>query len=164
MKKGCKKGFTSIYSEKIMTISILIYIISGLVLLILLWIIFTEYRFRKFFAGTNAKNLEGVMIKLGNQMKEIQDAEEKIEKHLVVVDKRLDKSIRNIETVRFNPFVDAGGNQSFAISFINDEGNGVIMSSLYARDRMSIFAKPVINGKSEFELSDEEKEVLEKSK
>jgi hypothetical protein len=46
---------------------------------------------------------------------------------------------------------------------MNDEGNGVIMSSLYARDRMSIFAKPIVNGKSEFELSSEEKDVLDKS-
>jgi hypothetical protein len=147
-----------------MTTSILIYIISSVVLLVLFWIVFTEYRFRKFFAGTKAKNLEEVMMKLGEQMKEIQEAEEKIKNHLIVVDQRLNKSIRSVETVRFNPFLDAGGNQSFAISFLNDEGDGVVMSSLYARDRMSIFAKPIVKGKSEFELSEEEKDVLEKSK
>ncbi len=147
-----------------MTMSILIYIISGIILLMLFWIIFTEYRFRKFFAGTKAKNLEEVMLTLGEQMKEIKEVELAINRHLITIDKRLDKSIRSIETVRFNPFLDAGGNQSFAISFLNDEGDGVIMSSLYARDRMSIFAKPIIKGKSEFELSEEEKEVLEKSK
>ncbi len=38
------------------------------------------------------------------------------------------------------------------------------MSSLYARDRMSIFAKPIVNGEYDFDLSIEEKEVLEKSK
>jgi hypothetical protein len=47
---------------------------------------------------------------------------------------------------------------------MNDENDGVIMSSLYARDRMSIFAKPIKSGKSEFELTAEEKEVLEKAK
>jgi hypothetical protein len=50
------------------------------------------------------------------------------------------------------------------MSFLNDEGDGVIISSLYARDRMSIFAKPIKGGKSEFELSTEEQEVLQKSK
>ena len=50
------------------------------------------------------------------------------------------------------------------MAFLNDEGDGVIMSSLYARDRMSIFAKPIKKGKSEFELSAEEKEVLDKAK
>lgn len=147
-----------------MTIPILIYIQSGIIVILLLWIGFTEYRFKKFFAGTKAKNLEEVMINLGSQMKELEDSQEKIDKHLVTVDTRLNKSIRSIETVRFNPFLDAGSNQSFAISFLNDEGDGVVMSSLYARDRMSIFAKPIIKGKSEFELSIEEKEVLDKSK
>lgn len=146
-----------------MSISILIYILSGVVIILLLWIGLTEYRFKKFFAGTNARNLEEVMIHLGEQMKDIKETQDKINKHLIVVDTRLDKSIRSVETIRFNPFEEAGSNQSFAISFLNDEGDGVVMSSLYARDRMSIFAKPILAGKSEFELSAEEKEVLEKS-
>jgi hypothetical protein len=147
-----------------MTISILVYILSGVVVILLLWIVLTEHRFKKFFAGTKARNLEDVMIRLGEQMKELKEVEDEINKHLKIVDKRLDKSIRSVETIRFNPFLDAGSNQSFAISFLNDEGNGVVMSSLYARDRMSIFAKPITSGKSEFELSVEEKEVLDKSK
>ena len=97
-------------------------------------------------------------------MADLNKLQDKINNHLVIVDTRLNKTIRSVETVRFNPFLDAGSNQSFAISFLNDEGNGVVMSSLYARDRMSIFAKPITNGKSDFELSTEEKEVLEKSK
>lgn len=147
-----------------MTISILIYILSGVIVVLLLWVGLTEYRFKKFFAGTKAKNLEDVMLKLGDQMATLKETQIEINKHLVTVDKRLDKSIRSVETIRFNPFIDAGSNQSFAISFLNDEGNGVVMSSLYARDRMSIFAKPIVAGKSDFELSTEEKEVLEKSK
>lgn len=147
-----------------MSISILVYILASVIIILLLWVIFTEYRFRKFFAGTKAKNLEDVMIHLGEEMAKLENSHDRVNKHLVVIDKRLDKSIRGIEAIRFNPFLDGGNNQSFAISFLNDEGDGVIMSSLYARDRMSIFAKPIKNGKSEFELSVEEKEVLEKSK
>ena len=147
-----------------MSISILVYILSSVIVILLIWIGLTEYRFKKFFAGTKARNLEEVMIELGSQMKELKNTQEAINNHLVKVDSRLDKSIRSVETIRFNPFLDAGSNQSFAISFLNDEGNGVVMSSLYARDRMSIFAKPIIDGKSDFELSAEEKEVLEKSK
>lgn len=146
-----------------MNTTILIYILAFVVIILIIWIAFMERRFKKFFAGTKAKNLEDVMLKLDQQMTELKDMQIKINKHLVVVDSRLDKSIRNVETVRFNPFEDAGSNQSFAMSFLNDEGNGVIMSSLYARDRMSIFAKPITNGKSDFELSTEEKKVLEKS-
>ncbi len=143
--------------------SILFYIISGVVIVILFWILMLEYRLKRLFAGTKARNLEEMVVVVGKKINELEDKQEKIDKHLTIVDDRLNKSIRSIETIRFNPFVDAGGNQSFAIAFMNDEKNGVVMSSLYARDRMSIFAKPIINGKSEFELSTEEKKVLEKA-
>ena len=123
-----------------------------------------ERRLKRFFTGTKAQNLEGVMADISKQLGEVKNTQVEINKHLLTVDKRLDKSIRSVQMIRFNPFEDAGSNQSFAMSFLNDEGNGVIISSLYARDRMSIFAKPITNGASEFELSTEEKQVLDKSK
>lgn len=147
-----------------MNTTILFYIISAIVILILLWILMIELRLKKIFAGTKARNLEEMLVIIGEKMNKLEESQTKIDKHLITIDTRLNKSIRNIETIRFNPFVDAGGNQSFAIALLNDEGNGVVISSLYARDRMSIFAKPVINGKSEFELSNEEKKVLDKAK
>jgi len=146
-----------------MNTTILIYIISGIVVIILLWIMSIELRFKKFFAGTKAHNLEEMIVLVGKKINQVEDAQEKINNNLAVIDSRLNKSIRKIETIRFNPFVDGGGNQSFAIALMNDESNGVVISSLYARDRMSIFAKPIINGKSDFELSSEEKEVLERA-
>jgi hypothetical protein len=142
---------------------ILFYIISGIVLIILIWILMIEIRLKKMFAGTKARNLEEMIVIVGKKINQIEEKEKEIDKHLIKVDDRLNKSIRKIETIRFNPFIDAGSNQSFAIALMNDEGNGVVMSSLYARDRMSIFAKPIVNGKSEFELSSEEKEVLDKA-
>ena len=122
-----------------------------------------EIRLKRIFAGTKARNLEEMIVVVGKKISQMEEMQEKTDKHLVIVDDRLNKSIRNVETIRFNPFVDAGSNQSFAIALMNDEGNGVVMSSLYARDRMSIFAKPIVKGKSEFELSSEEKEVLNKA-
>ncbi|MCX6754679.1 MAG: DUF4446 family protein [Candidatus Nomurabacteria bacterium] len=146
-----------------MNTTILIYIISLTVVINLVWIITIELRFRKLFAGTKARDLEEMIGFVGKKLNKIEETQNKIDKNLVVIDSRLSKSIRGIETIRFNPFVDGGGNQSFAIALINDESNGVVISSLYARDRMSIFAKPIINGKSEFELTDEEKDVLGKA-
>ena len=49
------------------------------------------------------------------------------------INTKLKKAIRGVETVRFNPFPDQGSNQSFAIGMLSEEGNGVVMSSLYSR-------------------------------
>ncbi len=143
--------------------TILFLVISIIALICLVWILSIEIRLKKFFAGTKAKNLEDLIVTLGKKYKEVNETQEEIDKHLLTIDQRLNKSIRNVETLRFNPFVDAGGNQSFAVAFTNDEGNGVILSSLYARDRVSIFAKPIKKGESAFELTEEEKSVLTKA-
>jgi len=82
-----------------------------------------------------------------------------------IIEKRLRKSVQSVHTVRFNPFkgTGGGGNQSFATSFLNEEGDGVVLSSIYSRDRVSIFAKPVKKHSSEYELSEEEKEAVSHS-
>jgi hypothetical protein len=147
-----------------MSIFVLAYILLGAIILILLWILITEHRMKKFFAGTKARDLEGVMMQITKQLHDLRDTQKEINTHLITVDSRLNKSIRRVESIRFNPFADAGSNQSFALAFLNDEGDGVIMSSLYARDRMSVFVKPVSSGKSDFELSEEEQKVLERAK
>ncbi len=147
-----------------MSTTILVYVISIIVLIILAWVLIIEIRLKRIFAGIKAKNLEEMLVIAGKKLNQLEETQIKIDKHLTVIDTKLNKSIRNIETLRFNPFVEAGGNQSFAIALLNDEGNGVIISSLYARDRMSVFAKPVVAGKSSFELTEEEKIVLNKAK
>ncbi len=78
--------------------------------------------------------------------------------------RRLRRSIQGIRTVRFNPFADQGGNQSFATAFLNEDGDGVVISGLYSRDKVGVYAKPVKAHASEHELSDEEAQVLKEAK
>lgn len=72
-------------------------------------------------------------------------------------------TIRNIGIVRFNPFPDAGGDQSFAIALLDSEGSGVVISSLHARTDTRVFAKPVDGGRSRYPLSDEEQDAIRKA-
>ncbi|MCE9585046.1 DUF4446 family protein [Candidatus Nomurabacteria bacterium] len=141
------------------------FIFIGIVILLLfLWIVKTEKRLKRFFIGKKAKDLEDTINVLQDDIEKLKNAREQIEKELINVNAKLRKSIRGVETLRFNPFPDQGSNQSFAIGVLNEDGDGLVMSSLYSRDRMSVFAKPIKNGKSEYELTEEEKEVLNKAK
>lgn len=128
------------------------------------WIASTEKRLKRFFLGKKAKDLEDTIFSLEQDIVSLKKAKGEMEKDLVSVNAKLKKSVRGLETIRFNPFPDQGSNQSFAIGMLNQEGDGVVLSSLYSRERMSVFAKPIKNNKSEYELSAEEKEVLEKTK
>jgi hypothetical protein len=66
--------------------------------------------------------------------------------------------------IRFNPFEDTGGDQSFAVAFLDGIGNGIVISSLHSRAGTRIYAKQVLAGKpTNHEFSKEEKEVVEKA-
>ena len=143
----------------------LIFFVSTLVFLLIygFWMINTEKRLKRFFLGKKGKDLEDTIEALTENIEKLKKAKENTERELVVVNAKLKKSIRGLETIRFNPFPDQGSNQSFAIGMLNEDGDGVVLSSLYSRDRMSIFAKPVKNRKSVYELSEEEKGALDKA-
>ena len=73
--------------------------------------------------------------------------------------------IQKIGLVRFNPFKDTGGDQSFILSLVDGNNTGVIISGLYARSGTRWYAKKIVKGKSlEHELSDEEKKALSEAK
>lgn len=146
-------------------LQIIFFAVLGIaVFLNILWALATEKRLRKFFLGKKAKDLEDTLITLENEIARLNKAKSILEKEVGVINGKLRKSIRGLETIRFNPFPDQGSNQSFAIGMLNEEGDGLVMSSLYSRERMSVFAKPVKGGKSAYELSAEEREALEKAR
>lgn len=117
-------------------------------------------RIERLLQGSDAKSLEDSFAWITDEIKRMNANELVTEKALNNLNMRLKKSISGFKTVRFNPFPESGGNQSFAIALVNEEGNGVIISSLYSRERTSVFAKPVKGGTSEFELTAEEKQAL----
>jgi hypothetical protein len=150
---------------KLDTVFLVFFVLGALaIVLMTAWIFITEKRLKRFFLGKKGKDLEDTIVELHNDITQLKKAKEGIEKDITVINSKLKKSIRGLETKRFNPFPDQGGNQSFAISMLNEDGDGVVLSSLYARERMSVFAKPIKNSKSEYELTAEEKEVLIKAK
>jgi uncharacterized protein DUF4446 len=73
------------------------------------------------------------------------------------------RSIQKVGVVRFNPFADTGGDQSFAVALLDAEGSGVVLSSLHGRADTRIFAKQVQAGRSKHALSDEEQDAIRKA-
>ncbi len=141
------------------TIALLILAIITLAL----WVFRLEWRIKKMLHGGKVDTIEQALTALSDGHSDFRTFEKSMEAYLEGVESRLRKSVQRIETIRFNPFKGNGdgGNQSFATAFINEEGDGTIVSSIYTRDRMSIFSKPVSKFASSYELSQEEKQVLE---
>ncbi len=71
-----------------------------------------------------------------------------------------ERSIQRVGIVRFNPFADTGGDQSFALTLLDARGTGIVISSLHSRADTRIFIKAVSGGRSVHALSAEEQDAI----
>ena len=145
-----------------------IYVVGALALVIVIlfiWIIWLQNKLGKLLVG-KTKNLDDSFASLENEIKELKKFRSEALETFKNNDNRLKKTISGVETIRFNPFKGdgSGGNQSFATAFLSEEKNGVVISSMYSRDHVSIFSKPIKDLKSEYELTNEEREAMNKAK
>jgi hypothetical protein len=73
------------------------------------------------------------------------------------------RSFQRVGIVRFNPFEDTGGNQSFAMALLDAAGDGWVLSSLHARSGTRVYAKSITGGRSDAELSAEETAAIKQA-
>ncbi len=88
---------------------------------------------------------------------------EELEPRVSVLETVSKTSVQKIGFLRFNPFQDTGGDQSFILVMLDRDNNGLLLSSLYAREGVRVYAKNIERGKSKYPLSEEEKRVLEET-
>lgn len=67
---------------------------------------------------------------------------------------------QKISIVRFNPFGDTGGDQSFVLAVLDAHDSGYVLTSIHGREGTRVYVKPVDYNKSKYPLSDEEKQAL----
>ncbi len=142
------------------------YLEVGAILIALIAVVHTiilRRRVKKLSVGKGG-TLEATLETLLRESKENKEFRAELERYLKLAEARLRQSVQGVGVVRFNPFAEGqGGNQSFAAAFLDERGEGVVFSTLYARDRVGVYAKPVSAGSSSFELTDEEKEAIAKA-
>ena len=133
------------------------------ILTMFLWKALSHYN--KLGRGLTDKNFKSIME---NILKDINIAKKDID-YLKSYCDNINKAgllhIQKIGLVRFNPFKDTGGDQSFILSLVDGSDTGVVISGLYSRSGTRWYAKRVVKGKSiDHELSDEEEKALKEAK
>lgn len=145
----------------IQTISLIILGVWILILSIFVFIIFSF--FRKLSKGIKEpdirKTLDKILAAETNNASEINAIKREISKI-----KDLDlEHLQRMSLVRFNPFKEIGGDHSFALALLDGRNNGLVLTTLHTRERTRVYAKAIKNGKSDLELSQEEKKALLKT-
>jgi hypothetical protein len=102
-------------------------------------------------------------------IEEVSDYIEKLEKRIIELEGRVSQDeekcksfFGKFELIRYNPFNEVGGDQSFSMVFLDSNNNGFIFTSIYVKDGNRLYAKPVKNGSSSYQLSEEEETILKK--
>ncbi len=135
---------------------------------ITIYLIFLVYRLRKHYnnllKGAGQKSLLEILEQLlrnqSDAKKQILNLSE-ILKQVIAENKWY---LQKIGIVRFNPFLDIGGAQSFTLSLLDKGNNGVVLTSLYSRNSSRWYIKPVKDGQGyKVELSKEEQEAIKGS-
>lgn len=142
-----------------------LFALSGATAVLSLLVIRLEWKLRKILRGGKTERLDETLGSIERELKFLQSFRNEAAARLRSAEERLMRTIQGIGLVRFYPFKGGGegGNQSFALSLIDPEGDGIVVSSLSTRDRLILFTKPVSQFKPESALSEEERESLEKA-
>ena len=103
---------------------------------------------------------------LNSYMERVNDIEAEISQihsYFNQVNNNLKQCIQKVGIVRYNAYKDAGNDLSFAVAILDDKDNGVVFNGIYSREMSNIYAKPIENGKSKYNLTEEEITAIEKA-
>ena len=147
-----------------MSWQILAPIILGIWLLILTIAFIALIRFfRRLTSGAKDLDLRAILDKIIAQGEANRGELEAVAKELKRLDEEGALHVQKLGLVRFNPFKEIGGDHSFSLALLDGKETGVVITGLHTRERTRVYMKAVKNGKSEHELTEDERKALIKA-
>ncbi len=119
---------------------------------------------RAFFAGKKGIDLEEILVHNNTRLLAFDKEIQELFNISNTINKQAHKSIHKVGVIRFNPFGERAGNQSFALALLNSNNDGLVLSSLHTREGTRIYTKQIIKGQpKDNELTEEEKNAIEQA-
>lgn len=146
----------------------IVYIFAALFMAILGWLIFLTAKQNKLyqkaqllFDDKTEGSLSQVIEKYLKDVKAVEDHCFDLDKESKKIRKMAESGLYRSGFVRYNPFGDVGGNQSFSLCLLNNEKTGFVISSIHSREGTRVYSKTVTRGSGDYNLSEEEKKAIE---
>lgn len=135
---------------------------------ILLWLLVLQFlwvrqqaRLRKLFRGKPASMMEDVIAQHGEELVALSRRCGDTETRTGSNRERLQRTVSRVHLVRFNPFGGGGADQSFSVALLDENGDGVVISSLQSGEGGTrVYGKAISKGCSEYRLSPEEERAI----
>lgn len=121
-------------------------------------------KYNRLVEGVDEASLEDLIFEYIDEVKEMKKETKTIKNMCENLYNKLKFAIQKVGFVRYNAFNDVGSDLSFSVALLDDNLNGFVISSLFGRNECNTYAKPIVNGKSKYTLSDEEIQAIEIAK
>lgn len=119
---------------------------------------------REITKGIVKKDLKTILTHLDAAIKSTRVEVSSLQKEVQLLHQDGKSHYQKLGCVRFNPFLDTGGNQSFSLCLLDDHNNGIVITSLHSRDATRLYVKEITRGSSDGrELSREEQQAVKEA-
>ncbi|MDP3990821.1 MAG: DUF4446 family protein [Candidatus Nealsonbacteria bacterium] len=115
-----------------------------------------------FFSKKTKKEPESLKEVL-SILKKLEEKTDKNSQVLEELKRENKKNLQKVGIVRFNPFKEIGGDQSFSMAVLDADNNGFVMTSHYGREANRVYIKQISRGSSSYSLAKDELEALKKA-
>jgi len=113
--------------------------------------------------GAEGDNLEAVLDAHLDKVFAVARELDELAARMAVLEAAQRRAFQRVGLIRYNPFEETGGNQSFALALLDAAGDGWVLSSLHARSGTRVYAKAIKTGRSEAGLSEEETAAIQRA-
>ncbi|MDF2883347.1 MAG: hypothetical protein K0R54_3904 [Clostridiaceae bacterium] len=147
------------------------YIVLGLIVIVIIMlfmilILFNalgklEKKYKKFMRGTDSKSIEELVLKYFDNIDKVKEDTENMKELYKSINLRVQSCTQKVSLIRYRAFEDVGSDLSFSVAMLDSKNNGLILTGIYGRNESTTYAKPIDKGLSRYELSQEEKQVLQ---
>lgn len=120
-------------------------------------------KYQTIFKSNDVEDIDGLVEAFSQKFRHIEKNQKRIFTELDDHASMLSQSVQHVSLYRFNPFKDMGGDNSFVLVLLDQDLNGLLLTSLTMRDSSRVYAKELKSGKSMMPLHQEEKRILQEA-
>lgn len=111
----------------------------------------------------NGANIEEILGKHVEKINKAVSKNEELEKFCNNLDADIKHCIQKVGIYRYNAYKDTGSDLSFTLALMDENNDGVVLNGIYSREMSNIYAKPLVKGKSEYKITEEENEAIKRA-
>lgn len=117
-------------------------------------------KYNRFMQGSKAKSLEKEIQDLIEEVRNLGESSKAHERDIKNLYKKHQGAFQKMGLIKYDAFKEMGGKLSYGLALLDENNDGFIINSVHSSAGCYSYSKSIKGGKSEIELSEEEKQVI----